>query len=218
MANRVMQDVLSGKREHGGNQATAIANICKAVEGYLPMLEELGEVMDSFWNDGDKWGFMEITDKDVNGMPIPAVHLETMKRVRDAMLKIASPMNQNMFHDYLDYGDLKGSYLEWMAEGFMEYMGAKSFKEELLPMMDNACMDEDVYRFYCNMRPRAEAVWKATGNPNRDYLESWLEECATTGVLFDPVALPSVEDTFIQFCEYCEIPTSDELKAVWMAH
>jgi hypothetical protein len=216
--NHIMEAVISGKFQHNGNRAVIFENLAKAVEGYLPMLEPLGEVMDSMWNNAEAWGFLEGETHEVHGMPIPEVHLETMKRVRNAMLKIASPMNQNMFHDYLDYGDLKGSYLEWMAEGFMEYMGAKSFKDELLPIMDEAIMDENVYQFYLNMRPRAEAVWNASGSHSDDYLESWLEECATTGILFDPVALPSVEDTFFQFCEYCSITPSDELKALWMAN
>lgn len=217
--NDIMEAVISGEFQHNGNRAVIFENLAKAVEGYLPMLEQLGEVMDSMWNNADAWGFLEGETHEVHGMPIPEVHLETMKRVRNAMLKIASPMNQNMFHDYLDYGDLKGSYLEWMAEEFIGYMGAKSFKDELLPIMDNAIMDENVYQLYLNIRPRAEAVWNAIGlHRDASDLQSWLEDCATTGVLFNPVALPSVENTFFQFCEACSITPTDELKALWMAN
>ena len=217
--NYIMEAVISGKFQHNGNRAVIFENLTKAVEGYLPMLEQLAEVMDSMWNHADAWGFLENTSDEVNGMKIPAEHLETLKRVRNAMLKIASPCNQNVFHDYLDYQDGSESYLERMTQEFIGYIGARSFKEEILPVIDNAVMDEDVHQFYLNIRPRAEAVWNATGsNSDEKILESWLEDCATTGVLFNPVALPSVEDAFFQFCNECFITPTDELKALWMAN
>lgn len=133
--NNIMEAVLSGKLNHDGNQAVAIANICKAVEGYLPMLEQLGEVMNSFWDKAEEWGFLEITGDDVDGMKIPAEHLETLKRVRNAMLDIANPMNQNMFFDYLDYGDKNGSYMDFILSEWAGCYGASEAKEHAMKVL-----------------------------------------------------------------------------------
>ena len=212
--NHIMEAVISGKLNHGGNQAVAIANICKAVEGYLPMLEQLGEVMDSFWERADRWGFMEITHKDVNGMKIPAVHLETMKRVRDAMYKIASPMNMNMFWDYLDYQDDSESYLNHLLGTFEEYMGIDDLKGLVADYIQKG--------FNENLLPRVSRVWDAlkaddTIEQNDIDIDDWVANATSIDALYDVYHLPSMEQAFNDFCRDCSIPTNNELKALWMA-
>jgi hypothetical protein len=220
--NDIMEAVLSWKLNHDGNQAVAIGNICKAVEGYLPMLEQLGEVMDSFWNRAEDWGFMEITSADVNGMKIPAEYLETMKRVRDAMYKIASPMNMNMFWDYLDYQDGSESYLFNLLGTFEEYMGLDDLKEELLMYVNDREMDELQGQFNKNLLPRVSRVWDALKNDNTIQqndadIDDWVANATSIDALYDVRNLPSMEQAFNDFCRDCSIPANEELKALWMA-
>lgn len=220
--NHIMEAVLSGKLNHDGNQAVAIGNICKAVEGYLPMLEQLGEVMDSFWERSDRWGFLELNATDVNGMKIPSEHLETMTRVRDAMLKIASPMNQNMFFDYLDYRDGSESYLFTLLGGFEEYMGLDDLKEELMLYVNDREMDELQGQFNKNLLPRVGRVWDALKADNSIQqndadIDDWVANATSIDALYDVHELPSMKQAFNDFCRDCSIPASDELKALWMA-
>ena len=220
--NHIMEAVISGKFQHNGNQAVAIGNICKAVEGYLPMLEQLGEVMDSFWDKAEEWGFLENTREDVNGMKIPSEHLETLKRVRNAMFKIASPMNQNMFFDYLDYRDGSESYLFTLLGGFEEYMGLDDLKEELMLYVNDREMDELQGQFNKNLLPRVGRVWDALKadnsiQQNDSDIDDWVANATSIDALYDVRELPSMEQAFNDFCRDCSIPASDELKAMWMA-
>ena len=220
--NDIMEAVLSGKLNHGGNQAVAIANICKAVEGYLPMLEQLGEVMDSFWERAERWGFMEIGSADVNGMKIPAVHLETLTRVRDAMFKIASPMNQNMFWDYLDYQDGSESYLNHLLGTFEEYMGLDDLKELVDEYIQNSELEHLQWKFNGNLHRRSERVWNAlkaddTIQQDDAVIDAWVNNAKNIGGRYDVRELPSMEQAFNDFCNECSIPASAELKALWMA-
>ena len=220
--NDIMEAVISGKFQHNGNQAVAIGNICKAVEGYLPMLEQLGEVMDSFWDKAEEWGFLENTREDVNGMKIPAVHLETMRRVRKAMFKIASPMNQNMFWDYLDYQDGSDIYINHMLGSFEEYMGLKDLKAFVNEYINDREIDELQKEFNKNLLPRVSRVWDALKNDNtieqNDIaIDDWCIEAMSIDALYDVRNLPSMEQAFNDFCRDCSIPANEELKALWMA-
>ena len=220
--NHIMEAVLSGKLQHNGNQAVAIGNICKAVEGYLPMLEQLGEVMDSFWDKAEEWGFLENTREDVNGMKIPSEHLETLKRVRNAMFKIASPMNQNMFWDYLDYQDGSDIYINHMLGSFEEYMGLKDLKAFVNEYINDREMDELQKEFNKNLLPRVSRVWDAlkaddTIEQNDIEIDDWVANATSIDALYVVRELPSMEQAFNDFCRDCSIPASDELKALWMA-
>ncbi len=220
--NHIMEAVLSGKFQHNGNREVIFENLAKAVEGYLPMLEQLGEVMESMWNNADAWGFLEGDTREVNGMPIPEVHLETMKRVRNAMLKIASPMNQNMFFDYLDYRDGSESYLFTLLGGFEEYMGLDDLKEELMMYVNDREMDELQGQFNKNLLPRVGRVWDALKADNSIQqndadIDDWVANATSIDALYDVHELPSMEQAFNDFCRDCSIPANEELKALWMA-